>query len=50
MDKQSHENDLPARPGDDEIRPVGTWLICGLVLFASLAIWSLVAIIFAQRA
>jgi hypothetical protein len=49
MPDRSSEGEPSITRGEDEIRPVGTWVICGLVLFVSLANWILVAIIFAHQ-
>jgi hypothetical protein len=48
-DERNSQGEPSIARGEDEIRPVGTWVICGLVLFASLANWILVAIILAQQ-
>jgi hypothetical protein len=48
-DKPGSESEPSIARGEDEIRPVGTWVICGLVLFVSLANWILVAIILAHQ-
>ncbi len=49
-DKRNGEGEPLIARGEVEIRPVGTWVICGLLLFFSLANWILVASILAQQA
>ncbi|HTW71183.1 MAG TPA: hypothetical protein VME47_14940 [Acetobacteraceae bacterium] len=41
-------NGQPAN-GQTNVRPVGTWVVAGFLLFATLVIWGLVSVIFQAR-
>jgi hypothetical protein len=56
MTEQSNSAGTPqpqgdaARPdGQRPVRPVGTWVVAGFLLFATLVIWGLVSVIFQAR-
>ena len=36
----------PGSTAERRVRPIGTWVIAGFLLFATLAMWALVSIIF----
>jgi len=45
-----HEDAYSGRDEVDVVRPVGAWVVGGFLIFVSLAIWFLVAVIFMHRA
>ncbi len=56
MTEQFHDAGLRQPPGaaaglegQGPVRPVGTWVIAGFLLFATLVIWGLVSVIFQAR-
>lgn len=49
--RMTNQNDADGHLGGEEIiRPIGAWVVGGFLLFVSLAIWFLVAVIFMHRA
>jgi hypothetical protein len=56
MTEQSNSAGTPQPQGDAAgpnrqrpVRPVGTWVVAGFLLFATLVIWGLVSVIFQAR-
>ena len=43
------QGDAAGPEGQQPVRPVGTWVIAGFLLFATLVIWGLVSVIFQAR-
>jgi hypothetical protein len=41
--------DAAGPDGQRPVRPVGTWVVAGFLLFATLVIWGLVSVIFQAR-
>lgn len=36
----------PSATAERRVRPIGAWVVAGLVLFATLTMWTLVSLIF----
>jgi hypothetical protein len=43
------QGDAAGPDGQRPVRPVGTWVVAGFLLFATLVIWGLVSVIFQAR-
>jgi hypothetical protein len=43
------QGDAAGPDGQGPVRPVGTWVVAGFLLFATLVIWGLVSVIFQAR-
>ena len=39
----------PASPAEPSVRPIGAWVVAGFVVFASITMWALVAVVFYVR-
>ncbi|MBB2203547.1 hypothetical protein [Gluconacetobacter takamatsuzukensis] len=52
MSTPTEQGDTDAGNGPPvmEVRPVGTWVVSGVLLVAVLAVWILVSVIFLHRA
>lgn len=44
-----NDTDAPAGATEEQVRPVGTWVVAGFLLTVTLAMWVVVAIIFHAR-
>ncbi|MBB2163017.1 hypothetical protein HLH26_00415 [Gluconacetobacter sp. 1b LMG 1731] len=45
-----HDSDDGGAPPMIDVRPVGTWVVSGVLLVAVLTVWVLVSVIFLHRA
>jgi len=43
------QGDAAGPDGQRPVRPVGTWVVAGFLLFATVVIWGLVSVIFQAR-
>jgi hypothetical protein len=49
VDTAQPRGDAVGPDGQRPVRPVGTWVVAGFLLFATLLIWGLVSVIFQAR-